>query len=165
MRPIPPPLHPHLTSPTTPPPVLGKAEGPNTDWHGHVTALTVAPPYRRLGLARRMIEHLERISDDAYRAFFVDLYVRCVNFAAIKMYEGFGYSVYRRVREYYSNLGLGYSTRDEEDGFGASFLYNLLYDYFDTIGADMRKPLSRDPMRRSVRANGKDIVVSANEVP
>ena len=34
------------------------------------------------------------------------------------MYEGFGYSVYRRVREYYSNLGLGYSTRDEEDGFG-----------------------------------------------
>lgn len=30
--------------------------------------------------------------------------------------------------------------------------------------ADMRKPLSRDPMRRSVRANGRDIVVSANEV-
>ena len=62
---------------------------------------------------------LERVSDENYRGFFVDLYVRCVNSAAIKMYEGFGYSVYRRVREYYSNLGLGYSTRDEEDGFGA----------------------------------------------
>ena len=63
---------------------------------------------------------LEKVSDENYRAFFVDLYVRCVNFAAITMYEGLGYSVYRRVREYYSNLGLGYSVRDEEDGFGTS---------------------------------------------
>ena len=99
--------------------VIGKAEGNGTERHGHVTALTVAPEYRRLGLSRKFMNWLERVSDENYRGFFVDLYVRCVNFAAIKMYEGFGYSVYRRVREYYSNLGLGYSTRDEEDGFGA----------------------------------------------
>ena len=79
----------------------------------------MAPEYRRLGLSRKFMSWLEKVSDENYRGFFVDLYVRCVNFAAIKMYEGFGYSVYRRVREYYSNLGLGYSTRDEEDGFGA----------------------------------------------
>ena len=64
---------------------------------------------------------LERESDDMYRGVFVDLYVRCVNRAAIAMYEDFGYSVYRRVREYYDNLGLGMNPRDEEDGFGECF--------------------------------------------
>lgn len=34
------------------------------------------------------------------------------------MYEGMGYSVYRRVREYYGNLGMGKGGRDEEDAFG-----------------------------------------------
>jgi N-terminal acetyltransferase B complex catalytic subunit len=34
------------------------------------------------------------------------------------MYEGMGYSVYRRVREYYGSLGLGKGGRDEEDAFG-----------------------------------------------
>ncbi len=30
--------------------IMGKAEGENENWHGHVTALTVAPEYRRIGL-------------------------------------------------------------------------------------------------------------------
>merc|ERR1712157_707083 len=37
--------------------IMGKAEG-NDDrkqWHGHVTALTVQPNYRRLGLARKLM--------------------------------------------------------------------------------------------------------------
>ncbi|KAI0351758.1 N-acetyltransferase [Trametes cingulata] len=127
--------------------VIGKAEGAGPERHGHVTALSVAPEYRRLGLSRKFMSWLEQVSDENYRGYFVDLYVRCVNTAAITMYESFGYSVYRRVKEYYSNLGLGLNPRDEEDGF------------------DMRKPLSRDPMRRSVRANGRDITVSAHEVP
>lgn len=29
---------------------------------------------------------------------------------------------------------------------------------------DMRKPLSRDPDRHSVRSNGRDIIVSAHDV-
>lgn len=99
-------------------PVLGKAEGSGAEWHGHVTALTVAPEYRRLSLARKMMSTIEFISDESYRAFFVDLYVRCANQLAIDMYEGFGYSVYRRVREYYGSLGLGKGGRDEEDAFG-----------------------------------------------
>ena len=79
--------------------VLGKAEGLGQEWHGHVTAITVAPEYRRLGLANGMMKFLERVSDEVYHGFFVDLYVRCENFVAIAMYEGFGYSVYRRVKE------------------------------------------------------------------
>jgi len=124
--------------------VIGKAEGQQADWHGHVTAITVAPEFRRLSLARKMMNLLERISDEVYHGYFVDLYVRCNNKIAISMYERMGYSVYRRVKEYYRTFGEG--GRDEEDAF------------------DMRVPLSRDPTRRSVRANGRDIIVSASEV-
>lgn len=98
--------------------MLGKAEGSNAEWHGHVTALTVAPEYRRLSLARRMMALLEMVSDEIYKGFFVDLFVRCTNTVAIDMYEGLGYSVYRRVREYYGSLGIGKGGRDEEDAFG-----------------------------------------------
>ena len=102
--------------------VLGKAEGSNAEWHGHVTALTVAPEYRRLSLARRMMALLEMVSDEIYKGFFVDLFVRCTNTVAIDMYEGLGYSVYRRVREYYGSLGIGKGGRDEEDAFGEHFV-------------------------------------------
>ena len=98
--------------------VIGKAEGHQAEWHGHVTALTVAPEYRRLSLARKMMNLLEHVSDSSYRGFFVDLYVRCTNAVAIGMYEELGYSVYQRVREYYGSLGLGRSAKDEEDAFG-----------------------------------------------
>ena len=97
---------------------LGKAEGDGLEHHGHVTAITVAPEYRRLGLARKMMNLLELVSDDVYKGFFVDLYVRCTNVLAIDMYEGFGYSVYRRVELYYGSLGLGKAAKDEEDAFG-----------------------------------------------
>ncbi|KAI0312391.1 N-acetyltransferase [Amylostereum chailletii] len=126
--------------------VIGKAEGTQSDFHGHITALTVAPPYRRLGLASHMNQVLESVSDTVYRGLFVDLYVRCLNTRAITMYEGLGYSVYRRVREYYGSLGRGAAGLDEEDAF------------------DMRKPLPRDTLRRSVRPNGRDMIVSAHDV-
>ncbi|TEB15065.1 N-acetyltransferase [Coprinellus micaceus] len=126
--------------------ILGKAEGEHADWHGHVTALTVAPEYRRLGLARKMMHLLETVSDEVYKGFYVDLYVRCANHLAIDMYEGMGYSVFRRVREYYGTLGIGKGGRDEEDAF------------------DMRKPMSKDVHKRSIRANGRDMIVSPQEV-
>ncbi|KAF7305604.1 N-acetyltransferase [Mycena chlorophos] len=121
--------------------ILGNAEGASTDWHGHVTALTVAPEYRRLGLARALTALLEFVAENIYHAYFVDLFVRCANDVAVEMYEGMGYSVWRRIREYYGSFGMGKGKRDEEDAF------------------DMRKPLSRDVARRSVRANGRDVVV------
>jgi len=34
---------------------MGKAEGKNANWHGHVTAVTVAPSYRRQGLAKKLM--------------------------------------------------------------------------------------------------------------
>ena len=144
--------------------VLGKAEGAGLEWHGHVTALTVAPEYRRLSLARKMMNLLEMVSEAIYKGFFVDLYVRCANSVAISMYEGMGYSIYRRVREYYGNLGVGKGGRDEEDAFGKSYSSVTIANTYPHL-TDMRKPLPRDAQRRSVRPNGRDIIVSAHDVP
>lgn len=43
--------------------VMGKAEGHGSNWHGHVTALTVAPCYRRLGIAALLMNWLEDVSE------------------------------------------------------------------------------------------------------
>lgn len=45
--------------------VMGKAEGSvaREEWHGHVTALSVAPEFRRLGLAAKLMDMLEEISE------------------------------------------------------------------------------------------------------
>lgn len=43
--------------------VMGKAEGHGDNWHGHVTALTVSPDYRRLGLAATLMKFLEDVSE------------------------------------------------------------------------------------------------------
>lgn len=43
--------------------VMGKAEGRGENLHGHVTALSIAPTYRRLGLAAKLMEILENVSE------------------------------------------------------------------------------------------------------
>jgi N-terminal acetyltransferase B complex catalytic subunit len=115
--------------------IMGKAEGRGVDWHGHVTAVSVAPEYRRLGVARLLMDKLEQVSNHVYKAYFVDLFVRKGNRLAIHMYENLGYVVYRRVTEYYQKWSHG----PEEDAY------------------DMRKSLSRDtdkqamvPLKRAV---------------
>ena len=102
--------------------VLGKAEGPGTNWHGHVTAVTVPPEYRRLGVAQRLMHVLERVSEWD-KAYFVDLFVRKSNNIAINFYKDLGYTIYRTVLGYYSG---------EEDAY------------------DMRKACSRDVERKSI---------------
>uniref|UniRef100_T1J415 N-alpha-acetyltransferase 20 n=1 Tax=Strigamia maritima TaxID=126957 RepID=T1J415_STRMM len=104
--------------------IMGKAEGHAENWHGHVTALTVAPEYRRLGLAAKLMSGLEEISEKKH-SFFVDLFVRVSNKVAIEMYKQLNYIVYRRVLEYYSG-------DPDEDAF------------------DMRKALSRDVEMKSI---------------
>ncbi len=106
--------------------ILGKAEGDGEDWHGHVSALTVAPRFRRLGLADEMMKVLEDTSKYVSNAFFVDLFVRESNKVAIAMYQQLGYIVYRRVVKYYSSC----ASHNEEDAL------------------DMRKAMPRDKFRK-----------------
>ncbi|VCW58614.1 unnamed protein product [Gulo gulo] len=95
--------------------IMGKAEGSvaREEWHGHVTALSVAPEFRRLGLAAKLMELLEEISERK-GGFFVDLFVRVSNQVAVNMYKQLGYSVYRTVIEYYSAS----NGEPDEDAYG-----------------------------------------------
>jgi len=67
--------------------VLGKVEGEGTSWHGHVTAVTVSPTYRKQGIARQLMDTLEDVTANRHDGYFVDLFVRASNKAAISMYE------------------------------------------------------------------------------
>jgi N-terminal acetyltransferase B complex catalytic subunit len=69
-----------------------------------------------------MMDLIELISEKVYNGYFVDLYVRCTNEVAIYMYERMGYSVYRRVRDYYS-----FSSYVESGGGNAADAYGTYY--------------------------------------
>jgi GNAT superfamily N-acetyltransferase len=43
--------------------ILGKAEGEGRLWHGHVTAVTVAPDFRRQHLAQKLMKLLEDVTE------------------------------------------------------------------------------------------------------
>jgi N-terminal acetyltransferase B complex catalytic subunit len=101
-----------------------------------MTALTITPSARRLGLATKLCSAMEQ-QCDANNAWFVDLYVRADNTVAQALYRKMGYSVFRRVVGYYD---------DNSDAF------------------DMRKPLSRDKERLHVREGGEEMRISPSEV-
>ncbi len=92
--------------------VLGKSEGIGPEFHGHVTALTVAPCYRRLGVANLCMRHLESVSS-MEKANFVDLFVRPSNKAAVQMYQKLGYTLFQVIPQYYSADSSGVP----EDGY------------------------------------------------
>ncbi|CAG9314811.1 unnamed protein product [Blepharisma stoltei] len=121
--------------------VLGKVEGAKNcdikrDWHGHVTAVTVAPTNRRQGLASALMKFLEDTTI-AHDGYFVDLFVRASNEVAIGFYQKLGYIVYREVRDYYS--------QPEEDAY------------------DMRKAMPRDKEKSTLVAKKRSISPSELE--
>lgn len=108
--------------------MLGKVEGIGKEWHSHITAVTVAWDYRRIGLARYLVKELqERSEDSLYNCYFMDLFVRSTNALAINMYRGFGFDIFRRIKEYYMTDGL----EPSEDAFGMSI--NFLQSFFFSI--------------------------------
>jgi N-terminal acetyltransferase B complex catalytic subunit len=112
-------------------------------WHGHITALTVAPQFRRLGYAKLLTRALEQACNQQ-DAWFVDLFVRQSNTSAIKMYESLGYSVFRVVKDYYSDDTRGGSTGES--------------------AYDMRLPMDRDKDHKHIRENGRDFEVQPEDV-
>jgi len=113
-------------------------------FHAHITALTVAPHARRLGLARTLSSSLEN-SGEEYDAWFVDLFVRKSNKVGQALYKGLGYKVFRVVKEYYVD-DLSGETQDGEDAW------------------DMRKRLKRDVHGKHARDDGEKYVVSPDDV-
>lgn len=79
----------------------------NADGSAHLTTICSAPEHRRRGIARLLLEHVER----ALRAkgfSTIVLEVRIGNEAAQELYSSCGYSIVQRMRRYYNN---------GEDGF------------------------------------------------
>ncbi|KAK4219625.1 N-acetyltransferase [Rhypophila sp. PSN 637] len=113
-------------------------------WHAHITAVTVAPEARRLGIGKLLTEQLE-VAADANDAFFVDLFVRSTNHKAITFYKSMGYSIYRVVKDYYGDHSSD-PTKDTEDAY------------------DMRKPMKRDVKLEHIRENGEKFEVDPNDV-
>ena len=110
--------------------LLAKVEGTGLDWHSHISAISVSPEFRKLGVARKLLDYFETVSEDTHFCYFADLYVRVSNDVAIEMYRKRGYEVFRVVTGYYSG---------EEDAY------------------DMRKPLKRDDGRKSLIGAGKRV--------
>lgn len=134
-------------------PVMGKVESSPDyfqysehylPWHAHITALTVAPEARRLGLGTILSMNIEAAANKA-DAWFVDLFVRKSNTKAIKFYEGMGYSVYRVVKNYYGE-NLDDPTAEGEDAY------------------DMRKPMKRDKDLKHIRSDGRNHFVNPEDV-
>ena len=108
--------------------IMGKSEARQnnpSDWHGHVTAISVASEYRRLGLAATLMNSLEEVSEHK-KCFFVDLFVRVSNTVAVNMYRNLGYVVFRTLSNYYTGP-------PDEDAY------------------EMRKSMSRDRERLAER--------------
>ena len=120
--------------------ILGKVEGDKNDekkknWHGHVSAVTVAPYFRRQGLARSLMDFLEEVTQEQHDGYYVDLFVRSTNKVAIDMYKKFGYIIYQTINKYYSTDGI----QPAEDAY------------------DMRKSLKRDIKKECSQPTGKTI--------
>ena len=120
--------------------ILGKVEGEKDNdekknWHGHVTAVTVAPYFRRQGIARSLMKFLEDVTEEQHDGYYVDLFVRSSNKVAIDMYEKFGYIIYQTINKYYSSDG----NQPAENAY------------------DMRKSLKRDKNKECSQATGKTI--------
>lgn len=113
-------------------------------WHAHITALTVAPEARRLGIGKILTEQLEAAAD-ANDSWFVDLFVRRSNERAITFYKNMGYSVFRVVKDYYGDNALDPS-KGGEDAF------------------DMRKPMKRDKKLQHIRDDGENHEVNPEDV-
>lgn len=64
---------------------MGKAEGHGENWHGHVTALTVSPDYRRLRLAAKLMNFLENVSEK-YRFLYHKIYFKFLQLSNINVF-------------------------------------------------------------------------------
>ena len=69
---------------------------------GHITNIAVSPEHRRKGIAAGLLDYLiKEASKYGVRKFTLE--VRTSNAGAIKLYEGFGFSVEGYRKEYYKD--------------------------------------------------------------
>ncbi|KAH8915595.1 putative N-terminal acetyltransferase complex subunit ARD1 [Atractiella rhizophila] len=72
--------------------------------HGHVTSISVLRSYRRLGLAKKLMERSQKEMHRVYNAEYVSLHVRKTNRAALALYQdALGYTLHNIEKGYYGD--------------------------------------------------------------
>ncbi|KAF8663457.1 hypothetical protein AX16_001027 [Volvariella volvacea WC 439] len=80
--------------------------------HGHVTSISVLRSYRRLGLAKKLMEQSQDAMATIYRASYVSLHVRKSNRAALSLYrDTLGFTVKEIEKKYYADGEDAYAMR------------------------------------------------------
>ncbi len=113
---------------------MGKSEAriKDSDWHGHVTAIFVGEDHRRLGVAGKLMQFLEDVSERK-KCYFVNLFVRVSNVVAVATYKKMGYVVYRIMSDYYTGMS-------NED----------VYDMRRALSWDVDKISEREPTQEEI---------------
>lgn len=89
--------------------VLSKMEEESSIVRGHITSLAVLRPYRKMGLARRLMKCAHAAMKETFEAEYASLHVRKSNTAAKHLYiESLGYEIHDVEAKYYA---------DSEDAF------------------------------------------------
>lgn len=80
--------------------------------HGHITSLAVLRSYRKLGLARRLMQCAHEAMKETFNANYASLHVRESNTAAKHLYiESLGYTIHDIEAKYYADSEDAYDMR------------------------------------------------------
>ncbi|EDQ86585.1 uncharacterized protein MONBRDRAFT_33780 [Monosiga brevicollis MX1] len=93
--------------------VLAKMDEDNTDDpHGHITSLAVKRSYRRLGIARKLMEQAAAAMVTCFHARYCSLHVRRSNRAAFNLYnKTLGFDIAQLEPKYYADGEDAYEMR------------------------------------------------------
>lgn len=95
--------------------VLAKMEEPEAGEevkHGHITSLAVKRPFRRLGLAQKLMNQASMAMVECFDAQYVSLHVRKSNRAALNLYtNSLGFKILEIEPKYYADGEDAYSMR------------------------------------------------------
>lgn len=81
--------------------LTNREEEPSAEPSGHVTSISVLRPYRRLGLANKLMKQAQEAMVAHYNASFITLHVRKSNRAAISLYrDTLGFEVHAMEKGY-----------------------------------------------------------------
>lgn len=80
--------------------------------HGHITSLAVKRPFRRLGLAQKLMNQASYAMVECFDAQYVSLHVRKSNRAALNLYtSSLGFKILEIEPKYYADGEDAYSMR------------------------------------------------------
>jgi len=105
--------------------------------HGHITSLSVLRPYRKLGLATKLMQAAQEQMPIIFQAQWVSLHVRKSNTAAFHLYsKSLGYEIHKLEARYYA---------DKEDAYDMRKYFKKADDKGDDKSKEKQQQTSENP--------------------